>query len=281
MNRSPITSRLALSLSTLMLSLLTACGGGGGDGDVGGSNTDTVASVDAISGVDVSPVVSASDTEVQESAVPTVCGVVAAPVTVAAGGERLDFVYDQVLNINSVEVPMRLVTSLSGYPYDIGAQGMSLPMEDLRDVMSHGYTPAPTLDTMGVEMGSFFAAGSVGCINGVSRIVNNGTEQAPNYLLSWTSAMLTNVPVGALPDTAVNGFEYTHNFTDKPASAVFRLSKSQLSNSSGVQICHVNRNGAVNCEAPVVTGDVQQWTFKRSISESGIYLLSAPVEPLT
>jgi hypothetical protein len=260
MNRSPITSRLALSLSTLMLSLLTACGGGG----------------------DEAPVVSAPpNTPVQPAAAPTVCGVVAEPATVAVGAERLDFVYDQMLDINSVEVPMRLVSSLSGYPYDIGTQGLSLPMEDLRDVMSHGYTPTPTLDTMGVEMGSFFAAGSVGCINGVSRIINNGTEQSPNFLLSWTSTILTNVPLGALPDTAVNGFEYTHNFTSKPASAVFRLSKSRMSDSSGVQICHVNRSGAVNCEAPVVTGDDQQWTFKRSISESGIYLLSAPVEPLT
>ncbi len=255
MNRSPITSRLALSLSTLMLSLLTACGGGG----------------------DEAPVVSAP---VQPAAGPNVCGVVAAPITVAAGAERLDLVFDRTLNINSVEVPMRMLTSFSGYPYDIGTQGLSLPMEDLRVVMTSGYTPGPTSDTMGVEMGSTFAAGSVGCINGVSRIMNNGTEETPNYLLSWTSTMLTNVPVGALPDTAVNGFEYTHNFASKPASAVFRLSKSRMSDVSGVQICHVNRNGAVDCEAPEVTGDEQQWTFRRSISESGIYMLSAPLPPL-
>lgn len=255
MNRSPITSRLALSLSTLMLSLLTACGGGGDEAPVVGE-------------------------PVQPAAGPNVCGVVAAPITVAAGAERLDFVFDRTLNINSVEVPMRMLTSFSGYPYDIGTQGLSLPMEDLRDVMTTGYTPGPTSDTMGVEMGSTFAAGSVGCINGVSRIMNNGTEETPNYLLSWTSTMLTNVPVGELPDTAVNGFEYTHNFTSKPASAVFRLSKSRMSDSSGVQICHVNRNGAVSCDAPEVSGDEQQWTFKRSISESGIYMLSAPLPPL-
>jgi hypothetical protein len=282
MNRSPITSRLALSLSTLMLSLLTACGGGGDGGGSAGtfSGADTFSGPDTPSGADVGPVASAPSAEVQASAVPTVCGVVAAPVIVASGAERVDFVYDQFMNINSVEVPMRLLTSPSGYPYDIGPHGLSLPMEDLRDVMSLGYTPVPTSGSMGVEMGSRTAVGSVACINGVSRIMNNGTEETPNYLLSWTSTMLTNVPVGALPDTAVNGFEYTHNFTDKPASAVFRLSKSQMSDISGVQICHVNRNGAVDCEAPEVTGDEQQWTFRRSISESGIYMLSAPLAPL-
>ncbi|WP_310567447.1 hypothetical protein [Hydrogenophaga sp.] len=259
MNRKPLTSRLALSLSTLTLALLTACGGGG----------------------DGAPVVGSSDSPVQPASAPTICGVVATPVTVATGLERLDIVYDLTTEINSVEMPMRLLTSLTGYPYDVGTQSLALPLEDLRDVMTHSYTPTETNDRMGVELGSRFAAGSVGCVTGVSRVNNTGSEASPNYLLSWTSAMLTDLPVGSLPGTAVNGFEYTHNFTDKPATAVFRLSKSQLGDSSAVQICHVNRTGAISCEAPVVTSDDQQWTFKRAITESGVYLLSAPVEPLT
>lgn len=262
MNRSsPLTARLALSLSTLTLALLTACGGGG----------------------DGAPVVGSSDSPVQPASAPTVCGIVPTPVTVAAGLERLDIVYDLTTEINSVEMPMRLLTSLTGYPYDIGTQSLALPLEDLREVMTHGYIPTETTDRMGVELDSTFAAGSVGCVTGVSRVNNNGTEASPNYLLSWTSASPTNVPVGSLPGTAVNGFEYTHNFTDKPATAVFRLSKSLLSDSSAtaVQICHVNRTGAISCEAPSVTSDDQQWTFKRAITESGVYLLSAPMESPT
>ncbi|MGI9216665.1 MAG: hypothetical protein ACR2JA_06655, partial [Hydrogenophaga sp.] len=181
MNRSTINSRLALSLSTLMLALLTACGGGGAGGD---SN----------------PVAGAPDPLAQPAAAHTVGGVDSTPVAVAAGAERLDIVYNQTWDINGVEVPIRLLTSLTGYPYDVGSQTLSLPMEDLRAVRIHGYTPSEATGSMGVELGSSFAAGSVGCINSVSRITNNGTQDSPNYLVSWTSAMLTNVPVGSLPE---------------------------------------------------------------------------------
>ncbi|MGI9216357.1 MAG: hypothetical protein ACR2JA_05085, partial [Hydrogenophaga sp.] len=98
---------------------------------------------------------------------------------------------------------------------------------------------------------------------------------------SWTSAVLINVPVGSLSATAVNGFEYTHNFSEKPATAVFNMSKSALSDSSSVRICHVDRVGTVSCEAPAITGDDPQWTFKSPITNPGLYLLSASEEPLT
>lgn len=269
MNRRIITSRLTLSLSTLMLALLTACGGGGGDTTVGGTDTGGIGGSD--------PVVS---TPVQPAAASTVCGIVATPITVAAGAERLDLIDNQTIELNSVQVPMRLITSLTGFPYDIDTQSLALPMEDLRAVMELGYTPNATSDTMGVEMGSTFAAGSVGCINSVSRITNNGTEQTPNYLLSWTSAMLTNVPMGSVPDTAVNGFEYTHNFTDKPADAVFRISKSTLADTSSAQICHINAQGSIDCVAPAVTetDNGLQWILKRPAAASGLYMLSAARE---
>lgn len=257
MKRHTINSRLALSLSTLMLALLTACGGGGGDSN---------------------PVVGAPDPLAQPVAAHTVCGVDSTPVAVAAGAERLDIVDNQTWSINGVDVPIRLLTSLTGYPYDVGSQTLSLPMDDLRAVRIHGYTPSETNNSMGVEMGSTFAAGSVGCINSVSRITDNGTQDSPNYLVSWTSAMLTDVPVGSLPDAAINGFEYTHNFTDKPATAVFRISKDTLANTGSAQICHIKASGSVDCAAPVVTDDGAQWTLQRSISESGIYVLSAALE---
>ena len=121
---------------------------------------------------------------------------------------------------------------------------------------------------------AMFAAGSVGCVTGISRVIDIGTEGAPNYLLSWTSAVLPNVPVGSLPNEAVNGFEYTHNFANKDAYAVFRVSKSVLTDINSAQVCHVNRHGAVDCQTPAVTEEDQQWVLKRAISESRA---SAPV----
>ncbi len=251
MNRSPIKSSLALSLSTLMLALLTACGGGG----------------------DAS--VAVTDPQAQPAAVPTVCGVSAVPTT---GAEAYNVVADQTLLVSGVETQMRLLTSPTGYSYGALTVDLALPLEDLREVFSQGYSPQATTDRMGVEMGSAFAAGSVGCVTGISRVIDIGTEGAPNYLLSWTSAVLPDVPVGSLPNEAVNGFEYTHNFTNKDAYAVFRVSKSVLTDINSAQVCHVNRNGAVDCRTPAVTDEGQQWVLKRAISESGIYLLSATRE---
>lgn len=251
MNRSTHTSRLALTLSVLTLALLTACGGGG---------EESVAVVDP---------------QAQPAAVPTVCGVPAVPT---AGAEAFNVIADQTLLVSGVETQMSLLTSPNGYSYGALTVNLALPLEDLREVFSQGYSPQATTDRMGVEMGSAFAAGSVGCVTGISRVVDIGAAEAPNYLLSWTSAVLPNVPVGSLPNEAVNGFEYTHNFANKDAYAVFRVSKSVLTDAGSAQICHVNRSGTVDCQVPALTEDGLQWVFKRAISESGIYLLSATRE---
>lgn len=269
MNRPSITSRLTLSLSTLMLALLTACGGGGGGG---GDTYGNVGTVD-----DGGPLVGGTDPTAQPAAATAVCGILATPVSVATGAEQLDITYDLTTEINGFEVPMRLITSLTGYPYDIGVQSLSLPMEDLRSLMD-GYTPGNAVGSMGVEMDSRFAAASVGCINGVSRAINNNTEASPNYLMSWISAMLTDLPMGSVPGAPINGFEYTHNFTDKPATAVFRIGKGTLASTSSAQICHIKANSSVDCVVPEVIDDGAQWTLKRSASESGVYVLSAEQE---
>lgn len=255
MHRSPITSRLALSLSTLTLALLTACGGGGGD----------------------APVTEAAPVQALPAASPVVCGV---PVAPTAGPEAFDVIADKTWEVNGLETRMTLMTSPTGYSYGALTVPLALPMEDLREA-SLGYTPAATRNSMGVEMGSEFAPGAVGCVIGVSRVIDNSTTEDPNYLVSWASELLTNVPVDQLPAQAVNGFEFTHNFPSTRATAVFRMNKDALTDTGSVQICHLNAGGVVNCAAPVVTetDDGLQWTFKRDISESGIYMLSAKLEP--
>lgn len=156
---------------------------------------------------------------------------------------------------------------------------LCLPMVDLRDALL-GYTAQATTNSMGVAMGSQFAPGAVGCVTGVSRVINNGTEKTPDDLVSWASELLTKVPVNLLPAPAVNGFKFTPNFPGTDAAAVFRMSKAALADTGSVQICHLNASGVAHCTTPATTEtqDGLQWIFKRAISEPGIYMLSAERE---
>lgn len=163
-----------------------------------------------------------------------------------------------------------------GYSYNIDVQSLVLPMDDLRTVMDGNYTPGLTVGNMGVEMDSLFDAGFVGCINGVSRFNDNkGTETLVDDLHSWVSAMLTDLPMGLIPQTAIDGFEYTHNSASKHAVAVFRIGKDALPNTSSAQICHINAQGNVDCVVPTPTDDGSHWILKRPASASGVYVLSA------
>lgn len=246
-------TRLGLTLATMGLALLTACGGGG-----------ETALPDVVSQLPVTP---ASN--------PTICG---ASTLAVDGAPAHQVSNDTTAVLNGVATQVSLVSSPTGYPFDGLPISLVLPLQDMREVMYLGYTPQATADSMGVDTPSRLAAGSVGCVTSVARIFNSGTDALPSYLLSWTSNAVTDLPLGLVPEHILNGFEFTHNFAATSATAVFRVSKTTLADAAGAQICHVASTSAVTCSAPVTTDGGDQWTLTQPITASGVYLLVAPRE---
>lgn len=256
MQKQYTTNRLGLALSTIGMALLTACGGGGSG-----------------SGVGETPEIVMVQPPAEPAAVTSICGASTLP---QEGLEMHQTSHDETAIINGVTTPASIVTSAAGYPYDGAPITLTLSMDDLRGVMFEGYTPGTTGNSMSVETPSRLAAGSVGCLVGVSRLINNGTEALPTYLLSWTSSKISDLPVGLVPDEIVNGFEFMHNFSSTAAKAVFRMSKTSLADPSAARICHVASTTSVSCSAPTVSESTDSWTFTQPISAPGVYLLSAP-----
>lgn len=253
MKSNNIKHRIGLTFSALSLALLTACGGGGSE-----------------------PAETAPPPQTASAATTTICGV---QMTATEGPAAHQVSSNQTMMVNGYETLISLVTSATGYPYDGGLPVvLSLPLEDLREAPFQGYSPHATLDSMGVELGSRFKAGAVGCVGSVSRANNLGTTLSPNYLLSWASATLPSVPLADLPSNAINGFEFLNNFESTQATAVFRMDKSNVADPANVRICHINSSGSTHCNAPTVTQDALQWIFKLPITAPGVYLISAPRE---
>lgn len=253
MNSTKSNHRFGLALSTLSLALLTACGGGG----------------EGPAAVATAPLQTAS------AAATTICDV---QPTATSGPSAYNISANQEIVINGYETVMSLLTSPTGYPFDGAPVTVTVPLEDLREAPYQGYTPQATLNRMGVEVGSRFKAGAVGCVSSVSRANNVGTALNPRYLLSWASATLPSLPLTALPSKAINGFEFLNNFDTSQATAVFRMAKSGLADPASVHICHISSAGSTHCSAPSVTQDDQQWTFKLAISDPGVYVITAPRE---
>lgn len=252
MNSQRIIRRLGLSVSTASLAILTACGGGGSE-----------------------PVASSAPQEVIPAASVSLCGVTP---TTQQGPEAFNLMANQPVQINGFDSLITLLTSPTGYSYAGVDVKMSVPMKDLRGVTQYGYPEAETTDSMGVEMGSRFAPGAVGCITGVSRVANvNGVN-----LVSWASQQLPEVPVERLSASAVNGFEFTHNFASTEATAVFRIHKSAMVDPASATICHIGSTSSVDCATPDVreSTDGQQWELRLPITAPGVYMLSAQQEPL-
>jgi len=254
MNRQTVNQRIGLTLSALSLTLLAACGGGGEQALSGGAD----------------PVVA------QPASVTTVCGVEA----VATSGPQLYSVLgNQPILINEYEVLVTRLTSPGGYPF-AGQPDATLlvPMEDLRNVSFTGYTPTTTDNRMGVNMSSNLAAGSVACVAGVSRI-NEAYDVFgnPKAVVVWDSAAVPGMPVGSLPTQPINGFEYIHNLATTQATAVFTMAKTDLADPASASICRLSGAGA-DCRAPNVVDSGSRWTLQLPITQSGVYMLAAPVE---
>lgn len=245
-----IKTPFGLTLSALGLTLLTACGGGGGE----------------------EPSVTPAPTE--EIATPSVVTICDVQATATTGPESHQVSPSQTVEIDGFSTQFSLVTSPAGYPYDGAPVRLSIPLEDLRDVAQRGYTPQSTLDSMGIETGSRFQAGSVGCVRGVSRVKNNGTDINPSYEFTWASETIANVPVNDVPNFAVNGFEFLNNFGTTAATAVFRMEKALVSDESAVRVCHVT-SSQIDCLVPTVIDDGTQWVFTSPVAQTGVYVLSA------
>lgn len=247
-----ITQPVAQAISALALALLTACGGGGGE---------TTANEPA-------PLATSTVT-------PTLCGVQIAPTV---GAPSYTQIGNQTMLVNGLETRISLVTSPTGYPFDVATVNLNLPLDDLRETPFLGYNPDTTPNSMGVELGSRFAPGAVACISGVSRAINIGTEGSPNFRVSWGSTLLPSVPLSGLPTQAINGFEFLTNAQPTQASAVFRMVKTAQADPATVSICHIDSNAATTCRVPTVTEDTLHWIFRLVITEQGVYMLSAPRE---
>jgi len=252
MNRTNIKTQLGLTFSTLALALLTACGGGGDPAPAGASpNLATVASV------------------------PTVCGVPAAPTSGPSGYKVTS---NESVLLDGIEHLISKVVALSGNTNAGETVQLTVPLEDLREVLFQGYTPTSSTDSMGVQMGSRFQPGSVGCVSSVARIVNTGSQASPTYLLSWKSDAFSSIPLGGPDEQLINGFAFVSNFEATSAVAVFHMSKEKLQTTDGLQVCQVTSTTSRTCTVPTVEQDATQWTFKLPITQSGVYLLSAPRE---
>ena len=243
MNSTTIQKQLGLTFSALSLALLTACGGGG----------------------------EADLPRPEAASAATVCGV---QTTATTGPSAHQVSPSEAVEIDGFTTQLSLVTSPTGYPYDGDPVKLSIPLEDLRDVNHLGYTPQTTEDRMGIEMGSRLKAGSVGCVRGVSRVKNNGTDAEPSYELTWASETMANVSVDAVPDFAVNGFEFLNNFDTTDATAVFRMAKALVTDESAVRVCHIT-SSSIACSEPTISEDGTQWVFTAHLTQPGVYVLSA------
>ena len=256
MNRQHTNTRLGLALSTIGLALLTACGGGGEDTSV-------------------------SDSLVTPAAVSTVCGMAPTVASVEEGYEQSLLEENVALVINGYNALISRLSSATGYPYDISQLPLlKLPMEDLREFTTLGYTAQPTDNQMGVELASSrLDAGSVGCVAGISRVqsATDGNNQ-PITLVSFTGSELSTLPLSSLEGAVVNGFEFIHNFTGTNATAMFRMNMSELTDAGAARICRINDASSVTCTVPTVGNNGTQWTLRTPISAPGIYMLTAPQE---
>jgi hypothetical protein len=248
-----IQTRLGTTLGALGLTLLTACGGG-----------------DPATVAETAPVL-----EQPAAVAASICGVTP-QITSTPGYEVFS---RQTVLLGGLESLVSTVISFGGHADGSETVGLNLTMQDMRETSIQGYHPVETSDHMGVEMDSAFQPGSVACVNGLARVINTGTEITPNYLLSWASQTLPSVPLGAIPNSIINGFELLGNVVPGNAQAVFKVDKALINTTATVQICQLTSSANTSCHLAAVEPDEAgdtQWTFKAPITGNGIYVLSAP-----
>jgi len=256
MNVNTIGTPWGLALSALGLALLAGCGGGGGDPVVSDGPTADLAMAASVS---------------------TACGVQLPPETTSVGS-GYELGPSQNLQQEGMSDLFSSVMSPGGYNNGGETMSLSVPLADMRETPYQNFNPAQTGDTMGIEMASSFLPGSVGCIKSVVRVVNSGTEATPSYLLSLKSETVSPLPLDGIPEHKISGFEFVSNFPAANAMAVFRLGKEHLGSADGVKICHVASTSSWDCASPDVIPNDTQWIFQRTLSASGVYVLSAPRE---
>ena len=160
-------------------------------------------------------------------------------------------------------------------------------MPDLREVATLGYQ-ATTANAMGIEVSSPFAAGSVACVAGITRVLP-GTDRLGNPvdLVSLSGSAITNLPVEVLVQDGqpllkvINGFEFMHNLAGQAASAVFRMDTTALADPTAARICHIaNANAStITCSAAAsIAAEAGQWVLRAPVAQAGVYVLVADRE---
>lgn len=273
MNSHRLSARLGIALSTIGVALLSACGGGG-SADVG----------TASEAAGQSPVAAAA----QDSTAPAVQNICGVDAVVSSAIPSYSTPANPTMVINDYTTPIALLTSLSGYPYFGSAPtSLSLPMQDLREVAALGYQ-ASTTHSMGVEVSSPFAAGTVACVAGISRVQSgtNADTGQPVDLVSLSSSTIANLPVDIETEAGqpglkvINGFEFMHNITGQGATAVFRLDSAALTDPTTARICLVAADSITCNAADSIGAEAGQWVLRAPVSQAGVYVLAAASETL-
>lgn len=132
--------------------------------------------------------------------------------------------------------------------------------------------------TMGLAMTGAYLMGSVGCVKSVVRAAPpTGTGQTPvSEEVIWTSKNHPVLPIDALSDRPISGFEYISNFDAVNATVLFTVSKFLLPSPDGAQVCHLGDVGGWSCVEPSKTLNGSHHRFNAALKGAGVYVLVAP-----
>jgi hypothetical protein len=145
--------------------------------------------------------------------------------------------------------------------------------------------------SMGASFVSLMPQGAVACVTQLTRIRYtpppnfNGipgwsgadpTLPVQLYSLAWTSYWRSDLGLGQLPGSAIDGFELVANFAPREGRAFFRLDKSRFASVQDAVVCHqAPASAAWDCAAPVVTDLGSAWQLVRANLQPGAYVLVA------
>jgi len=132
--------------------------------------------------------------------------------------------------------------------------------------------------TMGLAMTGAYLMGSVGCVKSVVRAAPpTGTDQPlVNEEVIWTSKNHPVLPIDALSDRPISGFEYISNFDAVNATVLFTVSKFLLPSADGAMVCYLGDVGGWSCVVPSKTWNGSHHSFNSALKGAGVYVLIAP-----
>lgn len=132
--------------------------------------------------------------------------------------------------------------------------------------------------TMGLAMTGAYLMGSVGCVKSVVRAAPpTGPGQTPvSEEVIWTSNNYPVLPIDALSERPISGFEYISNFDAVNATVLFTVSKFLLPSPDEAKVCHLGDVGGWSCVEPSKTMNDSHHSFNAALKGAGVYVLIAP-----